>query len=73
MSLTLEKSKHGNQVVQMFRRDNKTSRHPVSTVYFNHNVSRHEENHAPAQGVHKLHKDFLQKKKKIKSDEFDDE
>ena len=64
MSLTLEKLKHGNKVVQMFRRDNKTSRHPVSTVYFNHNVSRHQENHAPAQGVLELHKDFLQKKTK---------
>ena len=72
MSLTLEKLQHGNQVVQMFARDNKTSRHPVSTVYFNHNMSRHEENHAPALGVLELHKDFLQKKNQISSDEFDE-
>ena len=72
MSLTLEKLQHGNKVVQMFRRDNKTSRHPVSTVYFNHNVSRHQENHAPAQGVLELHKDFLKKKNQINSEEFDE-
>ncbi len=72
MSLTLEKVDKATEVVSIFRRDNKTSRHPLSTVYFNHNVRNEDQNHAPARGVLELHKDFLQKKNQINSEEFDD-
>ena len=70
MSLTLEDSAGATEVVGMYKRDSDTSKRPAATVYFSHNVSEEASNHAEASGVLELHRDFLQKKNQINSQEF---
>ena len=70
MSLTLEDSPNATKVVGMYKRDNDTSKRPAATVYFSHDLAEEQTNHAEARGVLELHKDFLQKKNQINSQDF---
>ena len=70
MSLTLEDSAGATKVVGMYKRDSDTSKRPAATVYFSHDVSEEACNYAEAAGVLELHKDYLQKKNHINSQEF---